>query len=77
MPDVTFITSRALLQDSIEYTISVYKSTAGFFAFGDCKKCNREGSASSPVPDRDSAISACQVLIDQHHARHHAVETKS
>jgi hypothetical protein len=71
MPDVTFITSRALLQDGIEYTISVYQSAAGFFAFGDCKKCNREGNTTAPVPDRDDAINACKMLIDQHHAKHH------
>lgn len=72
MSDVTFITSRALTQDSIEYTISVYRSSAGFFAFGDCRKCNREGNTTKVAQDSDAAISACEVLIDKHHTQHHS-----
>ncbi|HEY2828001.1 MAG TPA: hypothetical protein VGJ04_10405 [Pirellulales bacterium] len=73
MPDVTYVTSSALLQDGLEYTISVYQSSVGFFAFWECQTCGKQSNATAPVPDRDAAINSCRMLIDQHHARYHSV----
>jgi hypothetical protein len=69
---VSFVTSKVLSQDGIDYTIGVYRNSVGVFAIWDCKACDREGQGTEPMPEVDSAINACRVLIDQHHARHHS-----
>jgi hypothetical protein len=69
--DVTFLTSRVLFQDGIEYTLSVYRSAVGCFGFWECEACENQGRPTSPVSDSDAAIDACTMLIDQHHARYH------
>jgi hypothetical protein len=39
MSDLTFVISRALNEEDVEYTIGVYRSDAGFLALWECSQC--------------------------------------
>ncbi|HZZ29551.1 MAG TPA: hypothetical protein VFE46_16260 [Pirellulales bacterium] len=71
MSDVTFVISRALSRDGIDYSISVYRRLGGFFAFWECKQCANQGSPTEPLLDRDTAIGKCEEKIEEHHGQYH------
>ena len=77
MQNCIFVTSRALAQDGITYTISVYKTDAGFMAFCDCQSCGSHNLQTQPGKDRESAIKGCEELIRHHHKDHHCPAVKT
>jgi hypothetical protein len=72
MFDVTFVTSRELAFDGVEYTISVYRRLDGFHSIWECKHCSDQGSPLSPSIYRDAAIANCNQLIELHHTERHS-----
>ena len=71
MSDVTFVTSRAVSREGIDYSISVYRRLEGFIAFWECTRCADQGIHTEPVLDRDVAIRKCEEQIGQHHKQNH------
>jgi hypothetical protein len=72
MSDVTFVTSRVLSRDSLEYILSVYRNATGFFISWNCKTCGYEYSGVAPLPDCDMAMAVGRVHIEKHHAYRHS-----
>jgi len=72
MSDVTLVTSRVLMRDNLEYTVSIYKKSAGFVVNWKCKACGYERSGMVPLPDCDMAIAVGRVQVEKHHTYRHS-----
>jgi hypothetical protein len=71
MPELTFVTSRGLAREGINYTLSVFHTSTGYFAIWDCKACDYEGNGMTGLPSCDAAMAAGRVEIEKHHAQRH------
>jgi hypothetical protein len=73
MSSVTFVISRVLSCEDVDYTVSVYEDAAGYFALWDCDLCHLPGIVpSGRHQDRESAITDCRKSIDGDHAKFHS-----
>jgi hypothetical protein len=71
MSDVTFVTSRVIAMDGVNYIISVYRRSDGFFAFWGCQYCPNQDTTIVPTDTQEATIEQCEQLIEAHHKQNH------
>jgi len=71
MPPIEFDSSESFLFAGTPYAIAVYKTDAGFVAYGECLSCPRHRMKSETVAHKHLAKNECRELVRQHHAKHH------
>jgi hypothetical protein len=74
--DLTFVETRKLEIDGMQYSIGVYQSTEGYMAFCDCLHCRNHNVRTTPKAAKEAAIQECRELLDKHHAECHSCPPK-